>query len=336
MPDRRSFFLFRSRPWKSAWLYTAASQSGYRGFRPPWIIYPLKPGVRPVLPTLHTPSLIHPPTTLALSQYCGEQSSPPLWPAQIGRAVRPQQCACANRVANCTSCVHPSTTFFRLADQHSVSPTHYHYCGDSPQIPVYHVHTLILVSFCSLSRGLPDPKFSEKQNSWEKFYWNLRSVVMLHTPDYSSSKCLETIIFHEPLSRPTKFENKLRLLDRIFFKSPPDLAVFEPRVHSFPNSISTIAQKARCPKLTSGNIWARDGQINKPLTCMKMIFCFLKLVPEHLFVNLLNVYCNWLHPVWGLFVCQFLHAPRHLGQPFLPSVSCILVRGNRFCFVISL
>lgn len=59
--------------------------------------------------------------------------------------------------------------------------------------------------------------------------------VMLDAPEHSSSKRLETIVFHEPSSRPATFGSKLRLPDATFDKRSPGLTVFEPRVHCFPS-----------------------------------------------------------------------------------------------------
>lgn len=72
----------------------------------------------------------------------------------------------------------------------------------------------------------------------KNFYRYLFSVaccIHLNT----SSKWLQIIIFHEFSSQPATFGKSLRLLDSTFHKSPPDIAIFEPRTHYFPNSIST-------------------------------------------------------------------------------------------------
>lgn len=95
-------------------------------------------------------------------------------------------------------------------------------------------------------------------------------------------------------------------------------------------------QLAQSPPLSSGNVWARDGRINKHLVCMKMTFS-LETMFWWLICNftrcLLQGNYSILRPI--RLISRFLPERLHLGQPLFLSVICVPVCGIRFCFVIS-
>lgn len=72
-----------------------------------------------------------------------------------------------------------------------------------------------------------------------------------------------------------------------------------------------VGWKPRCPPLISGKLCARDEHRHKHLLCTKMTRSLLKRVPDSLYVNLIDFYCNLPNPVCSPII-------KVIGSPCAP------------------